>query len=123
MELLFIYILLELYEISWQKDDSMMKMLLRMDKYFKKSVLLFLIMHPTFYFAIYLSMITDLSTVSLILIFLKTADIATKILLLEQVFVKRSLSQEMALMLLTPLHPLLPYINLLIYPPLVYMMF
>lgn len=121
--LLLLIILLEIFEVQWQKADSMMGMLLRMHKRYKQSVLWFLILHPTFYFAIWFVMITDYSLASLSLLFIKTVDIATKILLIQQVFEKRELSQEMTMMLLTPLHPLLPYIGLLVYPPLVLIAF
>lgn len=116
--LVLLYMLLELSEIQWQRADSMMGMLLRMYRYYRKSILLFFLMHPTYYFAIWLAMTTDYSIAALGLLFIKTLDIATKILLIQQVFEKRRLSQELSLMLLTPLHPLLPYLGLFIYTPL-----
>ena len=64
-------------------------------------------------------MITDYSIASLIILLIKIGDIATKILLIQQVFVKRELSQELSLVLLAPINWFLPYIGLLIYPPLV----
>lgn len=115
----FIFILFELFEISWQKAQSIMGMLLKMYKYYNKSIFLFLIMHPTFYFSIFFAMITDYSIASLIILLIKIGDIATKILLIQQVFVKRELSQELSLVLLAPINWFLPYIGLLIYPPLV----
>lgn len=115
----FIFILFELFEISWQKAQSIMGMLLKMYKYYNKSIFLFLIMHPTFYFSIFFAMITDYSIASLIILLIKIGDIATKILLIQQIFVKRELSQELSLVLLAPINWFLPYIGLLIYPPLV----
>lgn len=114
-----LFILLEIFEVSWQKAPSIMGMLIRMYQYYQKSVFLFLIMHPTFYFAIGFVLLTNYSTASLILLFIKTFDIATKILLIEQVFIKKELSQELSLILLAPINSFLPYIGLLFYPVLI----
>lgn len=116
-----LFTILEIYELSWQKAPSLMGMLINMYKYYSKNILLFLIMHPTFYFAIGFAMLSDYAVSALILLFIKTADMATKILLLEQVFVKKQLSHEMSLVLLAPINKFLPYMGLLIYPPLIYL--
>ena len=116
---LLLFIVLEIYEVSWQKAPSIMGMLIRMHKHYSKSILLFLLMHPTFYFAIGFVMLTNYAPSAMILLFIKTFDIATKILLIEQVFTKRELSQELSLILLAPINNFLPYIGLLIYPPLI----
>ncbi len=121
--LTFIYLLLEYYEIYWQKADTMMKMLLRMYAPYQKSPLLFFVMHPTYYYIIFLLIAINEYTVLLAMLFIKTFDIAAKVLLMQQVFEKRKLSHEMSLMLLTPLHPLMPYIGLVVYPPFIYMAF
>ena len=114
-----LYILLEFFEVSWQKAPSIMGMLIRMYKYYKKSIFLFLVLHPTFYFAIWFAMLSDYSIASMLLLFIKTADIATKILLIQQVFIKKELSQELSLILLAPINSFLPYIGLLFYPVLI----
>jgi len=114
-----LFIILEIYEVSWQKAPSIMGMLIRMYKYYNKSIFLFLIMQPTFYFAIGFAMLTNYAPSALILLFIKTFDIATKILLIEQVFTKKELSQELTLILLAPLNNFLPYIGVLLYPPLI----
>ena len=121
--LLIVYIVLELFETQWQKADSLMGMLLRMHTHYQKSIVWFLILHPTFYFTIWLVIVTDFNASAAIMLFIKTVDIATKILLIQQVFEKRKLSQEMSMMLLTPLNRILPYIGLVIYPPLVFFSF
>lgn len=111
-----LFVFLELYEISWQKAPSIMGMVIRMNKYYEKSILLFLIMQPTFYFSIGFVMLSDYSVYAIIMLILKTADIATKILLIEQIFTKRELTQELSLILLAPINGFLPYMGLLIYP-------
>jgi hypothetical protein len=116
-----LFVLLELYEISWQKAPSIMGMLIRMHKYYSKNIFLFLVMQPTFYFAIGFAMLSDYSISAMSLLFLKTTDIATKILLMEQVFIKRKLTQDLSLILLAPINSFLPYMGLVIYPILIYL--
>ncbi len=97
--------------------------LVRMHQYYSKSIFLFLIMHPTFYFSIGFAMLSDYAPSAVILFLIKTVDIAAKILIIEQVFTKKELTLEMSIVLLTPLHKFLPYMGLLIYPPLIMLAF
>ena len=118
--LIILYIALELFEIQWQKADTLMNILGQLYRYYHKNLILFFMMHPTFYFGIALAMITDFSFSALALVFIKTVDMATKILLIQQVFEKKELSAEMSTMLLAPLSPLMPYLSVAVYTPLVY---
>ena len=121
--LLIIYIGLELFEIQWQKADNLIGVIGNLYRYYKRNIILFFLMHPTFYFGIGLAMITDLSFSAVALLFIKTVDIATKVLLIQQIFEKKELSPEMSAMLLAPLHPLMMYLSVAIYTPLVYFAF
>jgi len=114
-----LFALLEMYEISWQKAPSIMGMIVRMHKYYAKNIFLFLIMQPTFYFAIGFAMLSNYHPSAMILLFIKTVDIATKIILIEQVFIKKELTQELTLILLAPINSFLPYMGLVIYPVLI----
>jgi len=116
---IFIFILFEFYEISWQKAPSIMGMIIRMHKYYSKSIFLFLIMQPTFMFAIFFFILTDYNIYATILLFIKIVDVVTKILLIEQVFIKKKLSQDLSLILLAPINSFLPYMGLFIYPILI----
>lgn len=118
--ILIVYIALELFEVQWQKAPNLIGVLSRLYRYYSTNIILFFLMHPTFYVGIGLAMLTDLAFSAVALVFIKTVDIATKILLLQQVFEKKTLSAEMSAMLIAPLHPLMPYIGVLVYTPLVY---
>ena len=121
MILVLFYILLEIYEVQWQSAPTLMDMLLRMYKYYNKSIFLFLIMHPTLYFAIWLMMFSDYNLYALMLFLLKAADIFTKLYFIKQIFIDKQISDELKIVLLTPLDKYMPYIGVLVYPPLVYM--
>ncbi len=112
---------LELYEVLWQKANTLLGMLARMYQHYHKSVFVFLLMHPTFYFLLFFMMLSDYNLYAVILLGIKTIDIAMKLILIKQVFIDKEMSSEMSLMLLTPLHKFLPYMGLVAYPPLIYM--
>jgi len=118
-----LFIVLELYEVQWQKSNTMIGMLARMHQQYSKSIFVFLLMHPTFYFAIMFMILSDYNTYAIAIFLIKGIDIAIKILLLKKVFIEKELSQELSLALLSPLHKLVPYVGLLVYPPLIYMVF
>ncbi|MFA6191145.1 MAG: hypothetical protein WC665_02235 [Sulfurimonas sp.] len=119
LDYVILFVLFELYETSWQKAKSVIGMLARMYEHYSKSIFIFLLMHPTFYFSIWLVMISDYNIYAMILLFVKTVDLATKIILIEQVFIKRELTEEVSLILLSPVNGLLPYIGLFLYLPLI----
>lgn len=121
--LLIVYIALELFEIQWQKAENLLGILGNLYRYYKKNIILFFLMHPTFYVGIGIAMVTDLAFSAIALVFIKTVDMATKILLIQQIFEKKELSVEMSAMLITPLNPLMPYLSVLVYTPLVYFAF
>ncbi len=114
-----IFIFLELYEVSWQKASTLIGMLARMYEYYSKNIWLFLIMQPAFYFSIAFAMLSDYNPYALMLVFIKAADVATKIILIEQVFVKKELSEDLSMALLAPLNGFLPYMGALFYPILI----
>jgi len=116
-----IYIMLELFETQWQKADTMMGMLRRMYERYRSHMILFLLLHPTFYFTIYLAMITDYRAEILVVLLVKTFDIATKIIIMTQVFDKREVSRELSQILHAPLHGVMPYMGMLLYTPLIFM--
>jgi len=120
---LILYTFLELYEVQWQKANTLLGMLTRMYEQYKKSVFIFLLMHPTFYFAIMFMMITNYNEFSIILLLVKSVDILTKMLLIKKVFIEKSLSESISVELLMPLKKWMPYIGLALYLPLIYLVF
>ena len=113
---LIIYIVLEIYEVQWQKAQTIMGMLARMYQWYQKSAFLFLLMHPTLYFAIYFVMLTHFNGYAVALLSFKAADILTKMFLIKKVFIEQSLDKEMQEALFTPIGSILPYIGIILYP-------
>ena len=114
-----IFVLLEIYEVQWQKAQTMIGMLARMYTHYKKSIFVFLIMHPTFYFSIFFMLATDYNQYAIFLFSMKALDIAMKMLLIKQVFIEKKVTQEVSQALLAPLNNFLPYIGIVFYPSLI----
>ncbi len=119
--LILIYIFLELFETQWQKADTLMGMLQNMYERYRQNIILFLLLHPGFYFTIYLAIITDYRAEILLVLFIKILDIATKIILMTKLFEKREISAELLQMLHTPLNKAVPYTGLFLYTPLIFL--
>ena len=116
-----VFIALEVYEVQWQKATTIIGMLARMYEYYQKSIFIFLVMHPTFYFAMALMVMSDYNVYAITLFSIKAVDIATKIVLIKKVFIDRDLSEELTLALLAPLNRFYPYIGVVLYPVLIYL--
>jgi hypothetical protein len=114
-----LYLLLEGFEVGWQKAPTMLGILVRVHRRYARSIFYFLLLHPTYYFAIWLIVQTQLSPPAVILLFIKTVDIATKIVLIQQVFEKKEVSMPLHEMLMAPLEKWMPYVGFAVYPPLV----
>jgi hypothetical protein len=112
------YALLELFEARWQQAPTLLLILTRIRAQYEKSIFRFFFLHPTYLVAIWLILYTQLSIPSVILLFLKTVDIATKIVLMQQVFEKNEVSQQLHDMLMMPLEKWMPYMGVAVYTPL-----
>jgi len=121
LEFLVFYIVLELYEVLWQKGERVIDMLGSIYKYYHKNIFLVLLMHPTFPFAMFLVMFTNYNGYAVTFFIIKGVDIITKLLLVKQVFIDQKITDDIAIMLEIPLGKFLPYMGLLIYPPFIYM--
>ena len=115
------FLVIEIYEVQWQKAKSIMGMLAQMYQYYSKSIFLFLVMHPTFYFAIAFMILSQYNIYALTLFAVKAVDIGTKIFLIKRVFIDKEVSEELASALLAPIRDFMPYIGIIAYPPLIYL--
>ena len=113
------YLFLEGFEVTWQKAPTMLEMLIRIRRRYDKSIFYFLLLHPTYYFAIWLILETRMALPAVLLLFIKTIDIATKIVLMQQIFDKQEASAQLQEMLIMPLAKWMPYAGFAVYPPLV----
>lgn len=121
LTLVLLFTALEIYEVQWQKAGTLIGMLARMFEVYKKSIFIFLVMHPTFYFAIYFMLVTEYNVYALSLFGFKMLDIAMKLMMMKQVFIDKEITHELSLALMTPLGGYIPYIGLFIYIPFIFL--
>ena len=118
MSLVIILIFLEIFEMWWQKSDTMEGLLLNAYSYYNKSIFLYFIMHPSFYFTLFVILYTDIFNWWLLTILIfKTIDIFFKITLMRGLFEgKGDINMEIRGVLKEPISQMLFLTGLGIYP-------
>ena len=116
-----LFILLELYEVSWQKADTLLGVLSRLNEHYSKNVWLFLMMQPTFFFGVVFMMMSSYNLYAVMLFSLKASDILTKMLLVKKVFIDKEVSSSLLEALVAPLNSIFLYLGVVIYPTLIYL--
>lgn len=125
MEDVWVYMLFliffELFEIAWQYSDTLYQILEKAYRYYSKSIFVFLLMHPSFYFILFVVLATGRLNVSMIIILtLKIFDMFTKIELVRKLFIEQKLSVEMESLLHKRIYKIFFLSGILIYVPLLY---
>jgi len=86
-QFLVILIFLELFEVSWQKGQNFRDYISNLFGYYKKSVILFILLHPTLYFILFAQMsLQNDSALASILVMIKVIDIGFKISLMDKIY-------------------------------------
>jgi hypothetical protein len=115
--LLFIlFIAAELFEMLWQKSQTLLQMLEKIYGYYQRSPYLLYLMHPSYIFSLYLLFISNFNLWIAVIVAIKSLDIAFKVLLIHKHFVRHDLSEEMEMLLSQRLHPFMLSIGLFFYP-------
>ncbi|MCK5294608.1 MAG: hypothetical protein KAJ49_08155 [Arcobacteraceae bacterium] len=118
-----LFVALELFESNWQKADSLYGLLNNNFKIYKKSMFLYFIMNPTFFYTLYLAIILNnfgfwMSSI----IVVKFIDISFRLNLMKKIDndedIKTMIPFDM------PMNIYFRYMNLFIYlPALIFAMF
>lgn len=121
--LLFTLILLvaELFEAYLQRSETLLGVLEKLYVYYDKSIFLFFLIQPGFYFVLFVVLVTGVLNASMIfLLAIKVFDIFYKIELIKKVFIVREVSSEIAQMLEWKIPPLFFLLGAGMYPPLLF---
>ena len=114
-------ILFELFEIAWRYSDTLYQILEKAYRYYSKSIFVFLLMHPSFYFILFVVLATGRLNVSMIIILtLKIFDMFTKIELVRKLFIEQKISVEMESLLRKRIYKIFFLSGILMYVPLLY---
>lgn len=113
--LLTFFIAFELFESNWQKSNTFYALLKKNYLIYEKSIPLYILIHPAFFFTLYLSVVHNLFDIWIIsIVIMKFAEIAFKLTLMEKI----SNDESIQSMIPTDIKitPLLRYMNVIIYP-------
>jgi hypothetical protein len=112
---------LELFEAWWQRSETLFGVLERGFGYYQKSIFLFFLMHPAFYFIFFVVLATGkLNGWIVAILLLKTLDIFFKIALMRSIFLERKIDTGVEAVLFAKLDPWLFLTGVSLYPMLLY---
>ena len=122
---LVILIFLELFEVSWQKGQNFRDYISNLFQYYKKSVILFILLHPTLYFILFAQMsLQNNSTLASILVMIKVIDTGFKISLMDKIYNQKPLGNFEILLKENYNIPLaMKFIGTILYPTLFFFAF
>ncbi|AXX96073.1 putative membrane protein [Arcobacter ellisii] len=113
--LLFIFVLLELFETTWQKSNTLHELLQNNFFIFKKNIFLYFIFHPSFFYTIFLSFyFNNFGFLMSSILILKFFDISFKLTLMKNLLNGKDINE--LLQINVTITPFFRYLNVIIYP-------
>ncbi|CAA6825961.1 MAG: Unknown protein [uncultured Sulfurovum sp.] len=122
LQILFAMILLELLEIYLHRANTLSALIDKLFVYYKQSVFLFFLVHPTIYFVLGVLLYFDaFNFYGITILVLKTFDIFFKIELVKQKFYLKTMDSELKKMMNMKLTLSMRFLALILNVPLLYM--
>jgi hypothetical protein len=116
-----ILVVAELFEAYIQRASTLFGVLEKLYIYYQKSIFLFFLIQPGFYFILFIILVTGILNVSMIfLLAIKVFDMFYKIELIKKVFIQREVSSEIAQMLEWKMPSYFFLMGVGMYPPLLF---
>ena len=116
-----ILVVAELFEAYIQRASTLFGVLEKLYIYYQKSIFLFFLIQPGFYFILFIVLVTGILNVSMIfLLAIKVFDMFYKIELIKKVFIQREVSSEIAQMLEWKMPSYFFLMGVGMYPPLLF---
>jgi hypothetical protein len=113
--LLFIFVLLELFETTWQKSYTLYELIENNFFIFKKNIFLYFLFHPSFFYTIFLSFyFNNFGFLMSSILILKFFDICFKLSLMKNLLNGKSINELISINV--NITPLFRYLNVIIYP-------
>ena len=114
-------VILELFEAMIQRADTLYGIIERLYGWYRKSIFLLFLVHPTLYFILFVAVATDILNFYMIMIIaMKVFDLFYKIELIRTVFVKQEVPAELSAMLQWRIPSWFFLTGVMLYPPLLY---
>ncbi len=116
-----ILVVLELFEAYMQRADTLYGVMEKLYVWYQKSIFAFFFVHPSFYFVLFVVVVTDILNVYMILILtFKIFDLFYKIELIKTIFIKQKVSGDLLAMLEWPIPSWFFLLGVTLYPPLLF---
>ena len=116
-----ILVLLELFEALMQRSGTLYGVMEKLYGWYRKSIFFFFLMHPAFYFILFVVIATNTLNIYMIAILtLKIFDLFYKLELIRKIFIRKDVPQDLAAMLEWQLPSWFFLMGVLLYPPLLY---
>jgi hypothetical protein len=124
-QLFIVLIFLEIFEISWQKGKNFRDYIDNLFFFYKKSIFVFILLHPTLYFVMFAQMtLQNYSLLASLLVLIKVFDIGFKISLMDKIYKQKDLGAFKPLLEANyPLSKGIKGAGLIIYPTLFFFAF
>jgi hypothetical protein len=115
-------VVLELFEVMIQRADTLYGIISRLYGWYRKSIFLFFLVHPTFYFILFVTIATDrLNFYMIMILAMKIFDLFYKIELIKTVFIRQKVPADLAAMLEWKIPSWFFLTGVMLYPPLLYL--
>ncbi len=122
MKIVTMMIVLELFEIYIQKADTLKEMIDNLYLYYNRSVFLFFLVHPTFYYVLGVTLYFDtFNFYSITILVLKGFDIFFKMELIKQLYYEPVMDAELENMMTLKMTLGIKFLAPLTYVPLLYL--
>jgi hypothetical protein len=116
-----ILVLLELFEAYMQYADTLYGVMEKLYFWYKKSIFTFFLLHPSFYFMLFVILFTDVLNIYMVFILVfKIFDLFYKIELIKGIFIKKSISEDIYAMLDWKIPSFFFLMGVGLYPPLLF---
>ena len=115
-------IVLELFEIYIQKSDTLVDLIDTLHEYYRQSIFLFFLIHPSFYYVLGVLLYFDaFNFYGISILILKIFDIFFKIEMIQQLYYKDNMDPELKQMIDMKLTPIMRFLALCVHVPLLFM--
>jgi hypothetical protein len=119
--LTFILMILEFFEAVMQRSDTLYGVMQKLYGWYRKSIFLFFLIHPAFYFTLFVVVLTGQLNFYLTLILaMKIFDLFYKLALIRKIFIQREVPPDMQAMLEWKIPVWFFLTGMMLYPPLLY---
>jgi len=116
-----ILVVLELFEAYLQRADTLYGIMEKLYVWYQKSIFAFFLIHPSFYFVLFIVVVTNVLNIYMILILtFKIFDLFYKIELIKTIFIKQNIPADLDAILSWQIPSWFFLIGVTLYPPLLF---